>query len=893
LFFALLLFLLIPYHQAPAQSLSVDQQRELSLKLFRQQWEELKGTPAFQPAPFVAGTIRPLDPSVAPRVRGTVFGYYAAEGIEGINFELLSHLALAFVDADADGTITPLPLSSHPPWYEAINAAHDRGVRVVLVVRNNDFDSDVLSSILRNEGTRARLINNMLEEVERHSLDGVSVDFENVYLNDRDFLTLFMTELAQTFRSANPAYHISLATPAYNWGDAFDFAALSQVSDSLLMMQYVYFGAHSGNAGPQAPIERTPDLKSLLDSIQTQYLDRGVPPDKLVLLMPYYGYQWVVKPGSDNSQAGAPVVGLYRTVLIEENQENPFPNMTYDDSIDLRGQYFHYLSVGGIRVQGWSDEASSIGKKANLAIMAELQGVGIWRLEYGSGYPGLWDEIEARFSSLGRADLEVSGIDFASPPMPGVRTTAVARLTNVGRAPSGVFNVKWFLDGEPVAASSHTSLGPGEVSNGNIRFDWTPTPGVHTLRFDADVDNQALERNEGNNSATVTVWVTEGPTHLTATADANTLRDRWIQLQWDQVRGSVTYNVYRSQTSPVPTDNAHRIASGLQSRRYRDRSVSWETTYYYVVTAVDNGGTSSPPSGEASARLVLFQNVRVAPNPFTPDGDGVDDVTRIAYTLALPPQEDRVAISAQILDSGGNLVQRLEVRPPVQGSGRHSVRWNGRRRDGTVAVVGLYTFRITARSTSGGPPVVRRTGEVQLAPSSRARGFDPATFTATFYNGTDLTGTSFPRPYTEPIDFLRTCWDEGPPYAGCKLVAQLDDGNDYSVQWNGRLIVPATGEYVFIFANVDDGARLFLDGAERADNGWYWPDPDRRPSPRRIWLTAGWHNIRIDYEQRVYAAASLQVRWSGPGFAEEVIPLAGAGGVTPVSSPPPQPIASE
>jgi len=162
-----------------------------------------------------------------------------------------------------------------------------------------------------------------------------------------------------------------------------------------------------------------------------------------------------------------------------------------------------------------------------------------------------------------------------------------------------------------------------------------------------------------------------------------------------------------------------------------------------------------------------------------------------------------------------------------------------------------------------------------ITPPPAGRGFDPATFTATFYNGTDLTGTSFIRPYTEPIDFLRTCWDESPPFAGCKLVEQLDDGNDYSVQWTGRLLVPANGEYVFIFANVDDGARLFLDGTEGADNGWYWPAPDRRPSPRRISLTAGWHDIRIDYEQRVPGAASLQVRWSGPGFAEEVIPLAG------------------
>ena len=230
----------------------------------------------------------------------------------------------------------------------------------------------------------------------------------------------------------------------------------------------------------------------------------------------------------------------------------------------------------------------------------------------------------------------------------------------------------------------------------------------------------------------------EAPTNLTATADADTLRDRWIQLRWDRVRKRrLTYNVYRAPRSPVPIDRSHQIASGLRERRYRDNSVNWEITYFYVVTAVDGGGTSSPPSGEAIARLVLFDNVQVAPNPFTPGGDGLDDVTTIAYTLSLPPQERRVSASAEILDPGGNLVQRLRVRPPLQGRGRHSVTWDGRRRDGSLASVGVYTFRITARSIGGRPRVVvRRSGEVQLA-----RGPDWIDLSY-FYSFGDLSGTA-------------------------------------------------------------------------------------------------------------------------------------------------------
>ena len=205
------------------------------------------------------------------------------------------------------------------------------------------------------------------------------------------------------------------------------------------------------------------------------------------------------------------------------------------------------------------------------------------------------------------------------------------------------------------------------------------------------------------------------PTNLRATANANTLRDRWIQLLWDHVdEVGVSYSVYRSQTSPVPTDREHRIARGLRTRSYRDTDVDWETDYFYVVTAVDSRN-GSPPSAEASARLALFHDVSATPNPFTPDGDGVDDSTTIRYRLDVPRLETQLSITAAILDSSGNVVQLLEVRPPLQRSGSHSVRWNGRRRNGTVAPPGLYTFGVSARSTRGGPPIVRLTGEVELA----------------------------------------------------------------------------------------------------------------------------------------------------------------------------------
>jgi hypothetical protein len=117
------------------------------------------------------------------------------------------------------------------------------------------------------------------------------------------------------------------------------------------------------------------------------------------------------------------------------------------------------------------------------------------------------NSVEMEVNVPGLPDLKVRGISFTSPPRAGVRTTAIARLVNRGQSASGIFNVKWFLDGVQVGYGSHASLAPGAVSSDNVRFDWTPTPGTHRLRFEADVDGHVSESKETNNAYTVKVRV--------------------------------------------------------------------------------------------------------------------------------------------------------------------------------------------------------------------------------------------------------------------------------------------------------------------------------------------------------------------------------------------------
>jgi hypothetical protein len=90
-----------------------------------------------------------------------------------------------------------------------------------------------------------------------------------------------------------------------------------------------------------------------------------------------------------------------------------------------------------------------------------------------------------------------------------------------------------------------------------------------------------------------TVTVTTAPTNLAATA-----ANGGIGLTWTAPTGAATYNVYRGTSAGG--EGASPIATGLTSPNFTDSPTTYNTTYYYQVTAVDAGG-ESVKSNESSA----------------------------------------------------------------------------------------------------------------------------------------------------------------------------------------------------------------------------------------------------------------------------------------------------
>jgi len=156
-----------------------------------------------------------------------------------------------------------------------------------------------------------------------------------------------------------------------------------------------------------------------------------------------------------------------------------------------------------------------------------------------------------------------------------------------------------------------------------------------------------------------------------------------VALEWE-VRSDAIVDGYRILRRPVSGGNETTAGPDLLPAgddRYVDHDVLPDTEYDYTLVVVESGGaqTRSAPVRVRTAPLALELEQNI-PNPFNPS-------TSISFVLADPGH-----VRLAVYDLRGALVVVLVDEDT--GSGRRSVVWNGRTRDGSRAATGAYFYRL-------------------------------------------------------------------------------------------------------------------------------------------------------------------------------------------------------
>ena len=94
---------------------------------------------------------------------------------------------------------------------------------------------------------------------------------------------------------------------------------------------------------------------------------------------------------------------------------------------------------------------------------------------------------------------------------------------------------------------------------------------------------------------------------------------------------------------------------------------------------------------------IVLGGVEVVPNPFSPNGDRVNDRARVLYGVF--KLVEPVSVTGAIYDLSGRRVR--ELFGGRQGSGSHAADWDGRDEAGDLVAPGLYLCRIRVDSAMG------------------------------------------------------------------------------------------------------------------------------------------------------------------------------------------------
>lgn len=283
------------------------------------------------------------------------------EKIDGVNVVAPTFFSLA--DSEKGAIVANVGQAGQ----NYINWAHSNGYRVWPWVANeatNKADKDLTSEILNDYKLREKLINSIVSAVEMYNLDGINLDFENMYESDKDAYSRLVIELAPRLKELGKVLSVDVTAPdgSPDWSLCFNRNVIGDVADYVIFMAYDQHNQSSTEAGTVAGCD-------WVEANINKFLGQeGVKPEKIILAMPFYTRVWNVTDGGLSSSA---VDMKSQSTLIPDDAK-----ITWDDSLK---QNLAEYEKNGRTYKVWMEDAKSLKCKLDLVKKYNLAGGAFWR----------------------------------------------------------------------------------------------------------------------------------------------------------------------------------------------------------------------------------------------------------------------------------------------------------------------------------------------------------------------------------------------------------------------------------------------------------------------------------------------------------------------------------
>ncbi|MGB7159956.1 MAG: glycoside hydrolase family 18 protein [Tepidisphaeraceae bacterium] len=248
-----------------------------------------------------------------------VVGYYAEWEqqfpVERIPAERLTHVNYAFAIIK-EGKCAMRNAELAPANFKKLSELKKKRPQLQTLISVGGWaDSELFSDVALTDESRQTFAKSCADFAAEHQLDGVDIDWEfpvsggekgNIARpQDKRNFTLLLAELRKALDARGKAdgkrYLLTIAAPAGGYA-RIEMGQFHRHLDFVNVMAYDFAGDWSPRTGFNAalhPVPGHPDQPSASAAVEA-YLKAGVPPDKIVLGVPFYGRGWAGVNPEDN-----------------------------------------------------------------------------------------------------------------------------------------------------------------------------------------------------------------------------------------------------------------------------------------------------------------------------------------------------------------------------------------------------------------------------------------------------------------------------------------------------------------------------------------------------------------------------------------------------------------
>lgn len=257
------------------------------------------------------------------------------------------------------------------------------------------------SDMAVDQQSRALFIASVVDYVTSHQLDGLDIDWEfpgmpgfepHFRVEDKQNYTLLVKELRSRFDKLEKELHrplyLTVATGAgSDWLAHTEMNEVVKYVDTVNLMAYDYYepdtDAITGNHAPLFTDPADPKKGSADESVQ-EYERAGVPAEKIVLGVPFYGHVWGQVPPTNHGlfQPGKQIPNAYSAYGSGPQALLNQGFIRYWDSVAS----VPYLYNAEKQVFVSYDDPESLALKSKYVLANKLRGIMFW--DYESDHTG-------------------------------------------------------------------------------------------------------------------------------------------------------------------------------------------------------------------------------------------------------------------------------------------------------------------------------------------------------------------------------------------------------------------------------------------------------------------------------------------------------------------------